>query len=189
MPHRAGLSAETLVNAAMKIADGEGIKSLTLSRLAREFGVKSPSLYEHIDGIDGLLRLLRLKGLELMGRQFQSAVMGISGDEAIGKLADSFRSFAEEYPSLYDLTVESDKEDSEEVKAASREILNVIYAVLNNYGLSDTMAIHATRYLRSVIHGFISLEKSGGFGIEVSIDESFIFVKKALVSTIKIWSK
>ena len=34
-------------------------------------------------------------------------------------------------------------------------------------------AIHALRALRSVVHGFATLEAAGGFGIPLNLDESF----------------
>ena len=187
MSHRVGLTTEIVVDTAMKIADKEGIGQLTLFRIAEELGVRSPSLYEHVKGMDGLIRLLRLRGLKIMVRQFQRAVMGVSGDQAIRRFADSFRSFVKEHPSLYSLTVESDIADSEEIRAAAGEILDTIYAVLRIYGLSGDKLIHATRYLRSAIHGFVSLEMSGGFGLKASPDESFDLIKEVIVSNMKSW--
>ncbi len=187
VPPRAGLTTEIVVETAMKIADKEGIAQLTLFRIAEELGVKSPSLYEHVDGIEGLIKLLRLRGLKIMAREFQRAVIGVSGDEAIRRFADSFRSFVKEHPSLYSLTVESDIEDDEEIRAVAGEILDTIYAVLRIYGLSGEKLIHATRYMRSAIHGFVSLEISGGFGLEVSPDKSFDLIKEVIVSNMKNW--
>ncbi|MCL5783438.1 MAG: WHG domain-containing protein [Candidatus Thermoplasmatota archaeon] len=187
MSPRAGLTTDIVVETAMKIVDEEGIGHLTLLRIAEELGVRSPSLYEHVEGIEGLIRRLRLNGLILMGRQFQRAVMGVSGDDAIRKLADTFRLFAKKHPAVYSLTVESDVADSEEIRAAAGEILDAIYAVLRTYGLSEDKLVHATRYMRSVIHGFVSLEMSGGFGLKVSLDESFDLIKEIVVSNMKSW--
>lgn len=187
MSPRAGLTTEIVVDTALKIADKEGIDQLTLFRIAKELGVKSPSLYEHMEGMDGLIKLLKLRGLKIMVRQFQRAVMGVSGDDAIRRFADSFRLFVKEHPSLYDLTVKSDIADSEEIGATAGEILETIYAVLRIYGLPEDKLVHATRYMRSVIHGFVSLEMSGGFGLKVSPDESFDLIKEVIVSNVKNW--
>lgn len=187
MSPRVGLTTEIVVETAMKIADKEGLSQLTLFRIAEKLGVRSPSLYEHVQGIDGLIELLRLRGLKIMSQQFQRAVMGVSGDQAIRRFADSFRAFVKEHPSLYSLTVESDIADSEEIRAAAGEILDTIYAVLRIYGFSEDKLIHATRYMRSAIHGFVSLEMSGGFGLKVSPDESFDLIKEVIVSNMKSW--
>lgn len=187
MPPRAGLTTDIVVDSALKIIDEDGVGQLTLFRIARELGVRSPSLYEHVEGMDGLIRLLRLRGLKIMVQQFQRAVLGVSGDEAIMRFADSFRLFVKEHPSLYSLTVETDVADSEEIRAASGEILDIIYAVLRIYGIPEDKLVHATRYLRSAIHGFVSLEMSGGFGLKVSLDESFDLIKEVVVSNMRGW--
>ena len=38
---------------------------------------------------------------------------------------------------------------------------------------SEEEAIHAIRGLRSMVHGFLSLEMAGGFGLPVDLDASF----------------
>jgi hypothetical protein len=45
--------------------------------------------------------------------------------------------------------------------------------VLAPYRLSEEEAIHAIRGLRSIVHGFLSLEVAGGFGMPVDLDASF----------------
>ena len=185
MSHRVGLTTEIVMDTAMKIADKEGLGQLTLSRVAEELGVRTPSLYEHVEGLDGLIKHLRLKGFRLLSQQLQRSVIGVSGDDAIRGFADSFRHFVKEHPAVYSLTVESDIRDGEEIQSAAEEIIDTIQAVLKSYGIDKEQLVHATRYLRSVMHGFISLEMFGGFGLKVSIDESFDLIKEAIISNMK----
>lgn len=49
----------------------------------------------------------------------------------------------------------------------------MLYAVLRGYGLADEQILHAARALRSAIHGFVSLEAAGGFGMPYDLGESF----------------
>lgn len=46
-------------------------------------------------------------------------------------------------------------------------------AVVGSYGLHGEDGLHAVRGLRSVVHGFASLEVAGGFGLPLDCDESF----------------
>jgi AcrR family transcriptional regulator len=55
MPRR-GLDAERVVDAAAQLADAHGLQAVTLARVAGELGVRAPSLYNHVEGRDGLLR-------------------------------------------------------------------------------------------------------------------------------------
>ena len=51
--------------------------------------------------------------------------------------------------------------------------MGLIVAVLRGYGLEGESAIHAVRAIRSALHGFVTLEREGGFGLPVDIDDSF----------------
>jgi len=53
---RAGLDSETVVSAAAALADDEGLEAVTLARVAAQLGVRSPSLYVHVDGLPDLRR-------------------------------------------------------------------------------------------------------------------------------------
>jgi Tetracyclin repressor-like, C-terminal domain len=48
-----------------------------------------------------------------------------------------------------------------------------ILAVLRGYTLEGEPAIHAVRAIRSALHGFVSLEREGGFGLPIDIDDSY----------------
>lgn len=52
---------------------------------------------------------------------------------------------------------------------------------LASCGVSGEEAIHAARGLRSVAHGFATLEEGGGFGMDVDADESFRRLVRAFV--------
>ena len=53
---RAGLNRRAVVAAAAVLADEVGWEQLTLAGLAGRLGVRLPSLYKHIDSLDGLRR-------------------------------------------------------------------------------------------------------------------------------------
>jgi hypothetical protein len=48
-----------------------------------------------------------------------------------------------------------------------------VFAVLAGYGLSGEDAVDAARALRASMHGFVTLENGGGFGLPVDVDRSF----------------
>ena len=186
---RAGLSTETVVETAAQIVDEVGWEQLSLANLAERLGVKPPSLYEHVAGLEGLREALRLRGLRSMESQFRRAVTGRSRDNAVFALANEFRNFIREHPALYQATVKSPEKSSEEDQKTANEILEIIYAVLDSYGIRDEEAVHAARYLRSVLHGFSSLEAAGGFGLPIDVDESYQRAIQILTSDLKRWSR
>lgn len=51
-----------------------------------------------------------------------------------------------------------------------------------SFGLRGEEGLHAVRGLRSVVHGFATLEVAGGFGLPLDCDESFRRLVMALAS-------
>ena len=57
---RAGLTQARVVDEAVDFADEVGLSKLTLAALAKRLGVREPSLYKHVDGMDALQRDIAL---------------------------------------------------------------------------------------------------------------------------------
>lgn len=148
----------------------------SLARLAEHFGVRKPSLYNHVSGLEDLRRELALTGLRELGRSLYRAAAGRSGDEGLFALAQAYRAFVKERPGLYAATVKSYRlyaPDDPELEAAEREVIEPVFAVLSSCGVRGEEAVHAARGLRSIAHGFATLETAEGFGIELEPDDSF----------------
>ena len=173
MSHRAGLDQASVVEAAVKLIDEEGIEQLSLGRLAERLGVRTPSLYNHVAGLPGLKHDLALYCLHDLLDLILRSTVGKSRAEAIFALANAYRAYAREAPGRYALTVQAPDPGDQEVQALAQQLVDVVRAVLAPYRLSEEVAIHAIRGLRSIVHGFISLEVAGGFAMPVDLDASF----------------
>jgi AcrR family transcriptional regulator len=173
MSHRVGLDHATVVEAAAKLVDEEGMEQLTLGRLAERLGVRTPSLYNHVAGLSGLKRDLALYCLRDLLDHILRTIIGKSGAEAIFALADAYRAYTRETPGRYALTLQAPDPADQELAAIAQQIMEVLRAVLAPYGLSEEEAIHAIRGLRSIVHGFSSLEVAGGFSMPIDLDASF----------------
>jgi len=168
-----GLNQASVVEAAVKLIDEEGIEQLSLGRLAERLGIRTPSLYNHVAGLSGLKHDLALYCLHDLLDRVLHATVGKARAEAIFALANAYRAYAGEAPGRYALTLQAPDPADQEVQAIAQQIVDVIRAVLAPYGLSEEDAIHAIRGLRSLVHGFISLEMAGGFGMPIDQDASF----------------
>jgi AcrR family transcriptional regulator len=170
---RAGLDPDAVVAAAATVADADGLEAVTLARVAERLGVRSPSLYVHVDGLPDLRRRLAARGARELASQLQEAAAGRSGREALAALADVYRRYAREHPGTYAaLQRAPDLRDGAAADAATR-LVDVVLAVLRGYGVEGDEAIHAARIVRAALHGFAALEAGEGFGIALSPDETF----------------
>ena len=176
-----------MVAVAAQIADERGLDALTLAEVANRLGVRTPSLYGHVGGLDELRRRLRLMGLETMRDGLRRATMGRSGRDALTGLTGELRAFGAEHPGQYQATVPSHAGDADRVREAAGSVLEVVLAVLAGYGLASDDAVHAARFVRSAVHGFIDLEAAGGFGLPVDLDASFAMLVRQLDRSLRAW--
>ena len=168
---RVGLDAEAVVTAAAALADADGLHQLTLARLAAGLGIRTPSLYAHVDGLDDLRARLGARGARELAATLQVAAAGRARGEALRAIALAYREYAHAHPGTY--TAMQIASDSEEFQAAAAKVVSPIVAVLRGYALEGDRAIHAVRVVRSALHGFVSLEREGGFGLPIDVDDSF----------------
>lgn len=172
MSRRAGLDSQKLVMAAAEMADQQGIGEVTLAALAAKLGVRSPSLYNHINGLSGLRTLLAVYGLEQLGTAMVAAAAGLEGDEAVHAMSLAYVDFARCRPGVYETTLRAPEPENLGLQAASEQILEQIIGVLRYYQLGAEGELHAVRGLRSILHGFASLEHQGGFGMPLDLGSS-----------------
>jgi AcrR family transcriptional regulator len=172
MPERLNRSA--VVTVAAGLADSLGdVNRVTLAEVAAHFGIKIPSLYNHVDGLAGLRREIALLGVRQLTEEIQSAAVGRSGEDALIAIAHAYRKFAHAYPGRYAASLEAPEPNDEELSAAAQKLWLLLVRVLESYHLSETDAVHVVRGFRSALHGFVTLETLGGFKMGVDLDESF----------------
>jgi AcrR family transcriptional regulator len=176
MPRRKRLDKLSVIQAAIELLNEEGAAGLTMSRLAVRLGVQTPSLYNHISGLPGLYRELALTNARALAERLTDSAIGKSGRPALVAMARVYRSYINEFPSLYQVSLQSSANLAvvdEELRIAEERAVRIGLAVIGSFGLEGEDAIHAVRGLRSMVHGFATLEVSGGFGLPLDCDESF----------------
>ena len=173
MPRRPGLDRAAVGRAAAVMADERGLAALSLADLAAQLGVRPPSLYNHIPSLAALQRDLAVLGVRELGARLARAAVGKAGDAAVIALAEAYRAFVRERPGLYAATQQAPASGDEEWQTEAAEVVAIVGATLGSYGLHGDDAIHAIRALRSLLHGFATLEAHGGFGLPLDLDESF----------------
>ncbi|MFD7868752.1 TetR-like C-terminal domain-containing protein [Streptomyces sp. NPDC059783] len=184
---RAGLTTDRVVAAAAVLAESIGFDRVTISALARGFGVKDASLYSHVKNLQDLrTRVALLAAGEFIDR-IEAAVAGRAGKDALTAFADAYRSFALECPGRYRAT--QTRVDPETVAAspAYHRTLDTTASMLRAYGLTEPDLTDAVRLLRSTFHGFAALEAAGGFGAARSVQTSWERGVEALHYLLEHW--
>ena len=184
MSPRVGLDLSIIIEAAVELADKHGLQEVTLASVAKKLGVRSPSLYNHINGLPELQAKLAAYGVEKLHASLQKAIADKRGDDAIRAMVEAYISFARVNPGLYSATLRApDSRDAEWVKA-SEKLVELLVQMIQYYGLDEQHALHTVRICRSMLHGFASLEQSGGFGLPLDLDVTLKLLTDTLLSGI-----
>ncbi len=167
-----GLDREQVIDEAAALADESGAQAVTLAALAARLGIRSQSLYAHVEGLDGLRRDLAVLGQQELAERLGHAVMGRSGEDALRSLCDAYARFAADRPGLYACSQRAPGEDPALTRTTGAATAPW-QAVLQSFGLSKSEVEHFHRALWAALHGFVTLREQGLMTRSVSPDRSF----------------
>ncbi|MET8579778.1 WHG domain-containing protein [Streptomyces collinus] len=186
---RAGLTVERLVVGAAELADEVGFEKVSVSALARRFGVKDASLYSHVRGLEELRTRLALHaGGELIDG-IAEAVAGRAGKDALVAFAGAYRAYALRHPGRYAATQIRIDQALIADSPALRRTAEITYGMLRAYGLREPDLTDAVRLLRSTFHGYCVLESTGGFGADRGVQASWDKAVDALHLALTHWPR
>jgi len=172
MTPRPGLDLDTILQATTKMADTQGLDEVTLAFLTKKLNIRPPSLYNHINGLPALRKKFAVYGYEQLHKVLIRATVGRSKDNAVRALGEAYMVFVRNHPGLYEAMLRSPDPENLELRHIQNETVDTVIQVLNEYHLGEDQTIHATRGLRSILHGFASLEQKRGFGLPLDLDIS-----------------
>lgn len=186
MMARAGLTAERITRAAADLADEIGFDNVTMSALAKKFGVKDASLYSHVKNLQELRARVSMLAAVEKTDLIASAVAGRAGRDALAAFANAWREYALQYPGRYTAT-QTPAPGVVDVDPSALRGIELTYSMLRAYGLTEPDLTDAVRLLRSTFHGYAALEATGGFGHSRDTAASWARIIDALHVTLEQW--
>ncbi|OBK22906.1 TetR family transcriptional regulator [Mycobacterium asiaticum] len=152
------LSRQAILQAALEAIDEGGAASVTIRSVARQLGVDAKSLYNHVDGIDGLLDAV---AEHILGR---ITVAELTGDtrEDLRAIAFAFRTATLSHPQAATLVLTRQLPSH----TALTPIESVL-AVLCEAGFAPGEAVHLMRTYVAALTGTILREVNAApaFGV------------------------
>jgi AcrR family transcriptional regulator len=173
MTGRRTLTIDSVVAAAVDIVETQGYCKLTLNGLAAALGVKPPSLYNHVSGIEDVWRRLAVAALRRMENAVRGAAVGRSGESAIREIAYAYRRFTKEHAELYRAFTNAPV--LEGIESELNSLASTLRQVLRPFALKTDAETYFIRIFHSGLCGFVALEGAGFFrhGQEIDADKSF----------------
>ena len=162
-----------VIEVALTLADQHGFEAVTLGEVAGALGIRVPSLYNHISGLAGLRSEMSLWASRKLLEETRTAAVGKSGRAAIMSISNAYRAFAQAHPGVYPTVLRAPSKEEPAHAEIAVIWVDLLARVLAHYNQNEEDTLHTIRAWRSVMHGFISLEVAGGFGMPLDRDESF----------------
>jgi AcrR family transcriptional regulator len=175
---RARLTPLAVTEAGADLIDEIGYENFSMGLVAERLGVKTPALYKHVTSQADLAHRIAVRAMAQFADAIRDAIQGRAGSDALAAGAQAMRTYVLEHPGQYaagDAASRPTGPDDPIIPAVTRVVASWA-AMLRGYHLDSSQEIHALRMLRSVLHGFSTLEAAGGFQIDAPVDDSFTWM-------------
>jgi AcrR family transcriptional regulator len=140
-----GLSRERVLDAALRMADREGIEALSMRKLAQELGVKAMSLYNHVTNKDDILDAI----VDIVISEIEVPDLGLDWKTAMRQRAISAHAVLLRHPWMTTTMVSRVNKG-----AAMLRYVDATLGCLHEAGFSLEMADYAWNAIDNHIYGF-----------------------------------
>ena len=176
-----GIDQGRIIDTALALLEADGEAALGFNRVARELGIKPPSLYNHVASGEQLRQLVAIRGWQRFGAAARKAAGTRTGGQALHALAHAYRAFAHRHLGLFRLMGAVSLSPSDGAFHETwRSLMQLFLRPLGELGVPAGDQVHHARALRAGVHGFVVLEQNQQFEMSEDIDDSF----ERLVGTI-----
>jgi AcrR family transcriptional regulator len=151
------LTRDKVLDAAVELADREGIEAVTMRRLADQLGAGAMSLYHHLPNKDALLDGM----VDRVFSEIELPTTVVDWKEAMRHRAGSTRAALRRHPWAL-----GRMEATKSPGPADLRLHDAVLGVLRHAGFSVPMAVQAYSVQDAYIYGFALQEKTVPFGRE-----------------------
>lgn len=163
---RMGLTPDKVVDEAACVADELGIEGLSLAAVAARLGVRVPSLYKHIGGLDDLQRRLAQQGARGLVAAVAAGAHRADGRDQLLAVASAYRGYAQQNPGRFQAMARRAA-----LGGASTQLEALLRWAVSQYGVDETR--QAAQAVHSALHGFVLLEAGGAYPTAQAADVAF----------------
>jgi AcrR family transcriptional regulator len=147
------IDRESVLVAAYRIADEEGLAAVTMQRVATDLMVTPMALYRHVANKADLLNGL----VELLLDDVPVPVPTMPWRERLRWIAESIRLAAQAHPAVFVLLFQ------QPATIAALDVRRAIYGALRDGGVPESEVARTERVISTVILGFAASEAGGRF--------------------------
>lgn len=152
------VSKALVIETASQIADEQGLNNLSLKAVAEKLNVRTPSLYNHIESLDDLLREVAHKGMRSMNEQMAHTAIGKSGDAAMKSVSVEYLNFVIEHPGVYETIQWATWHGTDETAQIFENYINILSTIISSYNFPSESTEEILNLFTGLLHGFTTLQ-------------------------------
>lgn len=172
MARKLGVDKEQVLEAAFEVLDEQRRpEAVTLGAVAERVGIRTQSLYAHVDGASGLRRELALRALDELAALVTRAAVGRSGPGAAAEILRARLDYALTYPGRFAAAIYPPGDDPE-LNAAVDAVSYPLTVVLDSCGLDFETQVHWNRISMATVYGFAMMANDGQLTLPVDQRQS-----------------
>ncbi|XBX04422.1 TetR/AcrR family transcriptional regulator [Enterocloster clostridioformis] len=152
------VSKALVIETASQIADERGLNSLSLKAVAEKLNVRTPSLYNHIESLDDLLREVAHKGMRFMNEQMAHAAIGKSDDAAMKSVSVEYLNFIIEHPGVYETIQWATWHGTDETARIFESYIKILSTIISSYNFPSDSKEEILNLFTGLLHGFTTLQ-------------------------------
>lgn len=182
MARRVGVDKDQVIDAALAVLDAQGRpEAVTLAAVAAGVGIRTQSIYAHVEGAAGLRRELALATLAELEEQVTMAAVGRSGPDAVRAILIARLDYALGHVGRFAAAIHPPGADSE-LEAAIAAVSRPLAIVAHSCGVAQDDLVHWDRIALAATYGLALMNRDGQITLPVSVDESTVAMIDWLVA-------
>ncbi len=159
MARRLGVSREDVIAAAVRVGDRAGLDGLTVAAVAAEVGCRPPSVYHHVDGLDGLVRAVTLVAAIHLTDHLEEVARDTDGRQRLRALLHGAHRWGVQHPARFDaLRRPVDPDVDPELAAARAAVLLPVQDALVKLGVPAEHRAPLLAALVAAVRGCIAAD-------------------------------
>jgi AcrR family transcriptional regulator len=173
-------AGSALLEAARDIFLDEGVKGLSVRRVAEKAGCTTMAVYSRFNGKEGILGALFDEGFEKLAIAQRAIDPKLENEERLLAFCRAYRNTAHGYPHHYALmmgdssgALSPSQESQTKALATLDRLTDAVMLMPLMKGKKRSVSIEIANRLFAFCHGWVSLERMGFFGEGNSMDKQF----------------
>jgi AcrR family transcriptional regulator len=169
-----------LLHSARNIFVSEGVKGLSVRRVADAAGCTTMAVYSTFKGKEGILGALFDEGFEQLSIAQQAVDPKLKNEDRLLAFCRAYRMTAQTYPHHYALMlgnfsgeISPSPESQAKALATLERLADAVAALPSMRGKRRAASVENANRLFAFCHGWVSLERLGFFGDEKNVGKQF----------------